>query len=156
MIVKPPQAAELALVLQDILQLVFAKWNTIFTLPQITFNCFVHRRICCIATFLPNFTGPSLDSLQCLLVFPLFWLSFVSWITAGPLPAVPFVFMATCLLLWTLGIFWDPVSKALTSCHLCISLLQLISFSTSRHTNSQTICYQTVPCSSAAQPLSPS
>lgn len=33
MIVKQPQAAELPLVLQDILQLVFAKWNTIFASP---------------------------------------------------------------------------------------------------------------------------
>lgn len=33
MIVKQPQAAELPLALQDILQLLFAKWNTIFTSP---------------------------------------------------------------------------------------------------------------------------
>lgn len=123
-----------------------------------TFNCFVCRRICCIAVFFPF--QISLDFLwipcDAFCFFPSFfgWV-LLSWITAGTTPAAHLVFMATCLLLRTLGIFWDPLSKALTSCHRRISLLQLISFSTSRHTNSQTICYKTVACSSAARSPSP-
>lgn len=155
MTVQQPQAAELPIVLQRILQLLFAKWNTIFS--------HLHKWPL-IVVFAAGFAAvlPSFP-LQILLdflwipcrsfcfFFLLFGWVLLSWIPAGTTPDAHFVFMDTCLLQRTLGIFWDPLSKALTSCHRRASVLQPISSPTSRHRSSLAICYKTVACSSAAQ-----
>lgn len=113
-----------------------------------TFNCCVHHRICCSATFFPlqillDFLWIPSHTFCFVFFFLLFGWVLLIWIPAGTTPDAHFVFMDTCLLQRTLGIFWDPLSKALTSCHRRVSVLQPISFPTSRHRSSPAICYKT-------------
>lgn len=101
---------------------------------------------------IPNFTGLSRNSLQCLLVFPLFWLSFTelnhcrdyascSLCVHGYMP--PSKDTGHILR----SSFKSP--NQLSSPHF--SSPADLSSSTSSHRNTQTTCYKTVTCSSAAQ-----
>lgn len=116
------------------------KWHLIvvFTTGFAAVLPFFHCRFCwTFSEFLP------IPFVFCFFSLLFGWV-LLSWIPAGTTPDARFVFMDTRLLQRTLGIFWDPLSKALTSCRRRVSVLQPISFPTSRHRSSLAICYKTV------------